>query len=89
MADACKHHWRLETPNGPTSTGTCKLCGASREFQNSEDGISSLRKHMSRSRKKGQVAGGKANAQRFSIKREERWTDNAINKENKKISRQR
>ena len=33
MAD-CTHRWVIDTPNGPTSMGTCKNCGAGREFQN-------------------------------------------------------
>jgi hypothetical protein len=32
--DDCKHHWRIASPSGETSTGVCKNCGASREFQN-------------------------------------------------------
>ncbi len=32
--DDCKHHWRIASPSGETSTGVCKICGASREFQN-------------------------------------------------------
>src|SRR3989338_8116035 len=30
----CKHHWMIETPNGPTSNGTCKNCGDERPFVN-------------------------------------------------------
>ncbi|MEX0800742.1 MAG: hypothetical protein WD379_05960 [Dehalococcoidia bacterium] len=30
----CKHHWRIARPSGGTSTGVCRLCGASREFLN-------------------------------------------------------
>ena len=30
----CTHRWVIDSPNGPTSMGTCKLCGADREFQN-------------------------------------------------------
>ncbi len=30
----CLHYWRIETPNGPTSRGICKWCGAEREFVN-------------------------------------------------------
>ncbi len=30
----CKHHWRIASPSGETSTGVCQICGASREFQN-------------------------------------------------------
>ncbi len=33
----CAHHWIIETPNGATSKGICKLCGASRSFVNSTD----------------------------------------------------
>ena len=29
------HHWLIENPNGPTSRGTCKVCGVIREFKNS------------------------------------------------------
>lgn len=31
------HFWVIESPNGPTSQGTCKLCGNEREFRNSVD----------------------------------------------------
>lgn len=31
----CRHHWRIESPNGSTSMGTCKLCSEIREFSNS------------------------------------------------------
>ena len=30
----CKHHWLIEPPNGRTSMGVCKICGATREFDN-------------------------------------------------------
>jgi hypothetical protein len=30
------HHWRIETPNGPTSLGRCKGCGEEREFRNAD-----------------------------------------------------
>ena len=32
---ACRHHWIIEAPSGPTSRGICKLCGAKEEFRNS------------------------------------------------------
>ncbi len=32
---ACTHHWIIETPEGPVSKGTCRMCGAEREFSNS------------------------------------------------------
>lgn len=28
------HHWRIEEPNGETSLGVCKICGATRAFKN-------------------------------------------------------
>ena len=31
----CRHHWRIASPNGATSRGVCKRCGAEREFPNS------------------------------------------------------
>ncbi|KPJ48208.1 MAG: hypothetical protein AMJ38_05815 [Dehalococcoidia bacterium DG_22] len=31
----CRHHWLIESPQGPTSMGICKLCGAQKEFRNS------------------------------------------------------
>lgn len=33
----CRHHWLIEPPDGPTSEGVCKLCGARREFRTSSD----------------------------------------------------
>ncbi len=35
LEPVCQHHWRIASPNGATSVGTCKRCGAVREFQNS------------------------------------------------------
>ena len=32
--EQCAHHWIIETPNGPTSRGVCRLCGAETEFSN-------------------------------------------------------
>lgn len=31
----CRHHWVIESPQGATSRGVCKLCGSEREFPNS------------------------------------------------------
>ena len=28
------HHWSIESPNGSTSKGVCKNCGARKEFSN-------------------------------------------------------
>ncbi|HEU4759630.1 MAG TPA: hypothetical protein VFT91_06570 [Dehalococcoidia bacterium] len=34
-APTCRHHWMIESPDGPTSRGRCKVCGAERDFMNS------------------------------------------------------
>ena len=31
----CPHFWLIDSPNGPISKGTCKVCKQTREFQNS------------------------------------------------------
>ena len=31
----CRHCWKVESANGPTSRGVCKFCGAEKEFYNS------------------------------------------------------
>jgi len=31
----CAHHWIIETPNGPTSIGECRICRERKEFPNS------------------------------------------------------
>jgi len=28
------HRWRIDEPNGPVSTGTCRECGATKAFKN-------------------------------------------------------
>ena len=30
----CPHYWLIEPVAGPTSQGTCRLCGAAKEFPN-------------------------------------------------------
>ena len=30
----CKHRWMIAPPNGPTSSGSCRLCGEKRDFVN-------------------------------------------------------
>ena len=35
IGSECRHHWIIESPNGPTSQGVCKLCGERGEFRNS------------------------------------------------------
>ncbi len=32
-----RHHWIIEGPEGLTSLGRCKLCGAARAFRNSAE----------------------------------------------------
>jgi len=31
----CRHHWIIESANGPTSWGVCKYCGTEKQFTNS------------------------------------------------------
>lgn len=33
-APQCRHHWIIDSPQGTTSWGVCKLCGARKEFPN-------------------------------------------------------
>ncbi len=35
QVDQCIHFWVIDSPNGPSSQGTCKLCGKSQLFHNS------------------------------------------------------
>ncbi len=30
----CPHHWIIETANGPSSKGVCRLCHEERQFEN-------------------------------------------------------
>ncbi len=34
MKNTCAHHWKIETPNGPASSGHCIRCGDTRLFAN-------------------------------------------------------
>ena len=43
--ETCVHHWILQTPNGPTSEGTCKRCHLTREFTNYLDSNAYKSKH--------------------------------------------
>ncbi|MSQ15283.1 MAG: hypothetical protein EXR50_05415 [Dehalococcoidia bacterium] len=36
----CQHHWVLEAPAGPLSSGFCKKCGKVRKFPNSAESVS-------------------------------------------------
>jgi len=35
----CVHYWIIDFPDGPISTGRCKLCGMERQFFNCLDSI--------------------------------------------------
>jgi hypothetical protein len=36
----CVHRWVIESPNGETSRGVCRYCGAEKDFPNAaEDGL--------------------------------------------------
>lgn len=35
IGSECTHTWMIDSPNGPTSVGVCKLCGVRNEFKNS------------------------------------------------------
>lgn len=65
---ACRHHWLIEVPNGPTSRGVCKRCGAERVFRNSsEDYIwdhDALASQSGRWRSRGPLSGGEPAAPR-------------------------
>lgn len=30
----CQHQWLIDSPAGPSSSGTCRLCGEEKEFPN-------------------------------------------------------
>lgn len=34
-AEKCQHHWDIKPATGYLSQGTCRLCGATKEFRNS------------------------------------------------------
>ena len=31
---ACRHHWVIQSADGPVSNGSCQVCGETREFKN-------------------------------------------------------
>jgi hypothetical protein len=40
IGPVCVHRWVIESPNGETSRGRCRHCGAEKEFPNAaEDGL--------------------------------------------------
>ncbi|MBI2166323.1 MAG: hypothetical protein HYU29_07990 [Chloroflexi bacterium] len=48
QAFLCKHHWVIDTPNGPLSQGVCKLCGLENTFRNSLPDMGWDREHAER-----------------------------------------
>ena len=30
----CRHHWVIQPADGPVSSGSCQICGETREFKN-------------------------------------------------------
>lgn len=51
--NACCHHWVIETPNGPTSSGVCKFCGDERTFVNAEPAVLLLLNGKARAKQRG------------------------------------
>ncbi len=43
--DECKHYWKIESSNNPTSVGVCKYCGAEKEFLNSLPDFTVIRRN--------------------------------------------
>ena len=37
-APTCQHQWIIDSPNGPSSRGVCRLCFEEKEFQNYIEG---------------------------------------------------
>jgi len=33
--ETCRHHWIIQTAEGPVSLGVCRFCHEAKEFQNS------------------------------------------------------
>lgn len=58
----CVHHWMIESPNGPVSMGTCKVCGESSEFKNSIQGSGWDRESPQSKRARQAKANAAANA---------------------------
>jgi hypothetical protein len=42
---ACHHFWVIEVANGPSSIGTCKYCGETKEFFNAFPTFNPLKKN--------------------------------------------
>ena len=43
--EECHHYWVIEVADGPTSRGTCKYCGDTREFLNAFPVFNPLKKN--------------------------------------------
>jgi hypothetical protein len=37
VAQTCRHHWMIQTADGPVSLGVCRFCFEARDFRNSVD----------------------------------------------------
>ena len=35
---SCRHQWLIDTPDGPSSKGVCRICGENKQFQNYIEG---------------------------------------------------
>jgi hypothetical protein len=44
LENECHHYWVIEVANGPTSSGSCKYCGETREFYNAFPDVNPLRR---------------------------------------------
>lgn len=53
----CRHHWLIEAPNGETSEGRCKICGATREFINGQMKVTRQASSMGRFPKRDEIIG--------------------------------
>ena len=42
--EACCHYWLIDTPNGSTCKGICKLCGEEKEFAYSLESLGAIYK---------------------------------------------
>ena len=34
LQEECVHHWIIDSPSGPASRGSCRKCGAEKDFPN-------------------------------------------------------
>ena len=42
----CSHYWIIDSADGPTSNGVCRICGAEKEFFNSFDGTKQAEQNL-------------------------------------------